>query len=165
MNLEQRAVIDLLAKEAHEHAATVDGYPPHDVAVAFVGFVRDLEPAGQAWVEAFVDSLLVIGAKREMTDWRRRNQHAAHTKKGTPVSLPEFAGKQATDAAGNVVNVQARLFDMDLPALRAHRLKLRTTRDTYSKVIRLLSDLIEAMEEDASLVTAGDAFRKLGLAA
>lgn len=151
-----------LADEAHAASVTPSGtYPTRDVAHRFVAAVRDLEQYGDPWVAAFVDSLTVDGASKWLADWRRKHQISAKTKKGTAVDVPRFAGRR--NAEGEYE--QMHLFEMDLAALEAHAFKLAAHRDTLSRELRLLHDLIDAMKADDNLRTAGDAFRKLGLAA
>lgn len=151
-----------LADDAHAACVTPSGtFPTRDVAHHFTAAVKELEGSGDPWVPAFIDSLTVDGASKWLGDWRRKHRLKARTKKGTAVEPSAYAGRRNDDGGYE----QMRLLDMDLVSLKAHADKLKSQRDTLSVEIRLLDDLIEAMESDDALSTVGAAFRKLGLAA
>lgn len=150
-----------LAREAHD-SCTVDGcFATRDVAVEFVDQLTALLPSGNVEVELFLERMTVDGASKWLNDWRRKSMTPARTKTGAIVDLPRYAGMR--DGEGE--HKQMALFEMDVDTLTAHRLKLGKARNTLSREIAVLDALIAAMQEDNSLKTAGDAFRKLGLAA
>lgn len=151
-----------IADECHAALVTDTGsFPTREVAIRFAREVRDLERLGEPWVEHFVESLVIEGAAKWLSDWRRTHRLKARTKKGTAVEPGHFAGRRSADGSYE----QMPLLSMDLGALKAHAAKLAAQRNTLSIEIRFLRDLIEAMEADETLTTAGDAFRKMGLAA
>lgn len=142
-----REAINLAIAEAH-----VDGRPTREIAAHVVSAIRDMEPAGLPWVDTYMDELAIIGAQKLCSDWRRAQARKARTAKGTRTSAPAFVGRTVDGVA-----VQVRLDGLDLPGVIEHREKLRAQRNTLSTEIQYLTDLIEAMEADASLSTAGDA--------
>lgn len=148
------------AQEAHDEHTLVNGtFSPRLVAIAFVAKLEahsnDFDVAG------FMDRMLVAGASKWMTDWRRRARREVKTVKGTQTDVGQWAGIITEDGEYQ----QMPLFAMTAEQLKQHRKKLRASRDTLSVEIRFLSDLIEAIEQDASLKIAADAVAKLGLAA
>lgn len=150
-----------LARDAHE-AHSADGrFFPRDVAMAFLDSVRALEGSGDPWVGAFLDAIAVTGASKWLADWRRSSRYEVKTLKGTTTDVGEYAGTVNEDGE----HEQMRLFEMDAAQLTRHIQKLEAQRNTLSREIQFLADLLAAMEADPELKTAGDAFRKLGLAA
>lgn len=81
------------------------------------------------------------------------------------VTVDRHAPQEDFDLGVTEAQQRLDLFDMDVTTLIVHRRKLAATRDTLSREIAVLDALIAAMRDDDSLTTAGDAFRKLGLAA
>jgi hypothetical protein len=163
LTTEQRQVIADLVLEAHEAsvAPSGDGYDTTAAAEAFVASLHDIEGGAPEWIARYVDALAVDGAKKVCADWRRANRLPGKTRKGTPVDMPAFAGVRRSDGGGAPVYVQMRFESMDIEALRMHRDKLEAARNTYSREITLISDLIDLMEADPSLRTAGDALAHL----
>lgn len=77
------------------------------------------------------------------------------------LDVPAYAAIRKRDDEGNVVYTQMRLEDMTLPQLEAKAEAIGRTRDTLSVEYRFDRDLIELMQSDTTLVTAGDALRRL----
>lgn len=154
-------LLNELAGTAHDDCTTDGRFFPRDVAMRFLDAVRELEPSGDPWVVAFLDSIAITGASKWLADWRRNSRFQVKTLKGTETDVGEYAGTVNEDGE----HEQMRLFEMSAEELKRHIDKLEAHRDTLSREIRFLSDLLEAMVADPSLATAGDAFRKLGLAA
>src|SRR5690606_728324 len=109
----------------------------------------------------YIDELAAKGAAKVYADWRRRYRIDARTKKGTAVDVPEYAATRRHDDDGAVVYTQMRLMDMTLPQLEAKAEQIGRTRDTLSAEYRFYRDLIEIMQADESLRTAGDAMARL----
>lgn len=153
-------VFNELAQESHD-ACTVDGaFSPREVAEDFVSRVSALEGSGRQEPVSFLRRLTVQGAAKWLADFRRKTLIPAKTKSGAVVDIPAYAGIRVEGA-----HKQMAFFSMPLDVLRTHRKKLAKGRDTVSREIAVLDALIKAMSENPDLATAGDAFRKLGLAA
>lgn len=153
----QQIIDDLI----HDQHFGRDEIVTSEVAADIVTELHAMEASGREWVTAYIDDLAAIGAQKKYADWRRRYTIPATTRKGTALEMPEYAAAMRRDDEGQVVYTQLRLLDMTLPQLIEHRARMVKTRDTSSVRIRLLSDLIETMESDTSLVTARDALAKL----
>lgn len=151
-----------LADKAHARHTYSDGtFRPRDVAMDFVSRVESFAGTGRPEIAAFLDRLTVSGASKWLADYRRRTRTGVKTAKGTETDVGQWAGIINEDGEYQ----QMPLFAMTAEQLKQHRKKLSASRDTLSVEIRFLSDLIEAIEQDASLKTAADAVAKLGLAA
>lgn len=146
---DDRDVIHAILAEVH-----VPGRPTREIAAEFATAVRDLEPSGLPWVSTYLDELVIIGAQKVCADWRRSRKGQAKTKKGTDTPVPAFVGQ--TDAATGVA-VQLTFDGLSLPELRRHRQRLASQRNTLSTEIQYLADLIDVMEADETVTTAGDA--------
>lgn len=153
----RQQIIDDVIRSAHEAGSEITS----EVAGRIVSDLHDLEGSGHAWIADYIDDLAGKGAAKVYADWRRRYTIDARTTKGTPLELPAFAAAKRRDEDGQVVYTQMRLLDMTLPQLQERRSRMRKTRDTLSAEIRLVSDLIDAMEADPSLITAGDALARI----
>ena len=154
----RQQIIDDLIHDAHfadERIITAE------VAARFVDELRNLEGSGVQWIGDYLDDLARKGAVKVYTDWRRRHRIPATTKKGTELEIPAYASVREIDDDGSVTYVQLALAGMTLDQLKDKRDRMARTRDTLSAEVRLLSDLIEIMESDASLATAGDALARL----
>lgn len=146
---DDRDVIHAILAEVH-----VPGRPTREIAAEFAAAVRELEPSGLPWVSTYLDELVIVGAQKVCADWRRSQNTSAKTKKGTDTPVPAYVGQN--DAATGTA-VQLAFEGLDLDGLRRHRQRLAAQRNTLSTTIQYLADLVEAMESDASIVTAGDA--------
>jgi len=144
-----RDVIHAILAEAH-----VPGRPTREIAAHFAAAVRDLEPSGLPWVSTYLEELVIVGAQKVCADWRRSQNGKAKTKKGTDTPVPAFVGQN--DAATGTA-VQLTFDDLDLDGVRRHRQRLAAQRNTLSTTIQYLADLVEVMESDESIATAGDA--------
>ena len=80
-------------------------------------------------------------------DWRRRQVTVTKTPKGTDVQVPVYAAVRTADGFA-----QVRLADMDRAQLVAHRERLSAQRNTLSKEIAYLDQMIEVMA-DPSVAT------------
>lgn len=149
LNPDDRDVIHAILAEVH-----VPGRPTREIAARFATAVRDLEPSGLPWVTTYLDELVIVGAQKVCADWRRSQNTSAKTKKGSSTPVPAYVGQNdaVTGAAVQLV------FDgLDLDGLRRHRQRLAAQRNTLSTTIQYLADLIEVMEADDTVRTAGDA--------
>lgn len=162
MEVTRQQVIDDIIHDAHFRAPEAI---TSEVVAEIVDELHGLEAAGHDWVADYLDTLAAKGAAKVYADWRRRYTIDTTTRKGTGVTVPGFGSVLKRDDEGQVVYTQMRLLDMTLPQLIERRGRLAKTRDTLSIEVRLLSDLIEAMEADASLVTARDAIARVEEAA
>lgn len=158
MDAARQQVIDDLIHDAHFRR---DEIVTSEVAAEIVDELHALEASGHQWVSDFLDTLAAKGAQKVYADWRRRYRIDGRTKKGTELDVPAYAAIRKTDDEGNVVYTQMRLEDMTLPQLEAKAEAIGRTRDTLSVEYRFYRDLIETMQADDSLRTAGDALRKL----
>lgn len=155
----RQQILDDIIAEAHEE----HGGQTSEVKRAIVASLHDLEGSGVAWVGATIDACTETGAARMYADWRRRSTVFATTRKGTELDMPAFGA--VTERDGDViVYVQVALEGMSLDNLRERRDRLSKQRNTLSREIQLLSDLIAVMEADPSLLTAGDALERLAAA-
>lgn len=158
MDETRQQMIDRIIKAAHERRAEA---VTSEIAAEMVEQLHELEAFGHAWVAEFLDDLAEDGAAKKYADWRRRHRIGSKTKKGTEVDVPAFAAVRKQDDEGNVVYHQMRLEDMTLPQLEAKAEHIGKTRDTLSIEYRFYRDLIEMMQADTTLVTAGDALARL----
>lgn len=158
MDPTRQQIIDDIVHDAHHGN---DRIVSSEVAQIVVDELRNLEAGGHRWVEGVIDSLLLRGAAKMCADWRRRHQHAGHTRKGTEVEVPIYGAVRETDDEGNIVHVQLSLFTLTLEQAKARRDTLARQRDTLSAEVRWFSDLIEIMEADRSLLTVADALHRL----
>lgn len=158
MDPTRQQVIDDLIHDLHFGR---DEIVTSEVAADMVAELHAMEASGRQWISELIDDLAAIGAQKRYADWRRRYTIPAQTKKGTSLELPEYAAALTRDDEGKPVYTQLRLLDMTLPQLIEHRARMVKARDTTSVRIRLLSDLIEAMEADSTLTTARDALARL----
>lgn len=149
----ERAVIDGTLAAVH-----LDGRPSREIAVALIDSLDDTG-LPKSFTNVYRRHLMILGASKVCADWRRRFTRKALTAKGTSVDAPVFAGARNEDGQ----HVQLRLAGMDLDALKAKRLQLSKSRNTLSREIQLLSDLIALMESDG-LSTAGDALERMAVA-
>lgn len=154
----RQQVLDDVIHDAHFRRSEII---TSEVAAEIVDELHNLEASGHQWVSDFIDELAAKGAAKIYSDWRRRYTIDATTKKGTGLTLPAYGAVVTRDDEGQAVYQQMHLLDMTLPQLVERRGRLAKTRDTLSIEVRLLSDLIEAMEADSSLVTARDALARL----
>ena len=146
----QRAVVQAALAEAHRGIAR--GVRTRTIAARFLAALRDSERFGHGdWIDTYLDDLAVAGAMKVAADWRRRHRTAELTAKGTRLDVPAYA---STVRDGHYV--QQSLDGLDLPALRHKRAKLAAQRDTLSREVSFLGDLIATMEAD-NLATAGEA--------
>jgi len=158
LNPEQRALADqLMAETLHECADPGGRFTTASHAQAFTDRLRELEGSGVLWVSAFLESLTVDGAKRACSDWKRRERTDAKTKKGTGVSVQSFAGVQRADDEGRREWVQMPLDAMPRGDVAKHHDAVAARRDTLSREVRFLRDLLDIMEADESIKTAGEA--------
>lgn len=158
MDEARQQIIDDVIHDAHYRREEI---VTSEVAAEIVDELRHLEASGHSWVEEYVDSLAAKGAAKVYSDWRRRHRIDGRTSKGTELDVPAYAAVQSQDDDGNVVYHQMRLEDMTLPQLEAKAERIGRTRDTLSVEYRFYRDLIEVMQADATLATAGDALRRL----
>lgn len=161
MDSTRQQIIDDIIHDAHFRRGEIIA---SEVAAEIVDELRNLEASGKQWVAEYVDDLAAKGAAKVYADWRRRHRIDGRTKKGTEVDVPAFAAVRERDDEGNVVYTQMRLEDMTLPQLEAKAEAIGRTRDTLSVEYRFYRDLIEVMQADSSLVTAGDAMARLAAA-
>jgi hypothetical protein len=158
MKTSRRQVIDDLIHDAHFGRAEV---VTRKVAAEIVDELHGLEASGHEWVSEYLDQLAVKGAAKVYADWRRRYRVGSRTKKGTALDVPAYAAVRKHDDRGAVVFAQMHLEDMTLPQLEAKAERIGKTRDTLSVEYRFYRDLIELMQTDAALATAGDAIARL----
>lgn len=157
--------MDLFNDLADEALVAVRGkngsFVKRDVAMKLLDSLRALEGSGSPEVVAFLDRMAVNGMTTWVSGWLRKNAIETRTRKGAPVELPAHAGLRNEDGEFE----QMPLMGMDVESLRRHKEKLERTRNTLSREVAVLNDLVAAMEADSKLRTVADAFRKLGLAA
>lgn len=161
MDETRQQIIDDVIHDAHFRRSEII---TSEVAAEIVDELHAMEASGQEWVTDLLDDLAAKGAAKVYSDWRRRYTVDATTKKGTDLTMPAYGAVTTRDAEGKVVYTQMHLLDMTLPQLVERRGRIAKTRDTLSIEVRILSDLIEAMEADATLVTARDALARLDAA-
>jgi hypothetical protein len=161
VKLDERAREVVRGAIAGAHDDLGAGKPSRQIAARVIELLRDSERFGHVFVDAYLDDLAVGGMMKVCADWRRAHSSQGRTAKGTPVPVPTYTA--TADDDGNTV--QASFADLDLGSLRDQRASLAATRDTYSKRIRMVSDLIEIMEADAAVKTVGDALHVLNGAA
>lgn len=161
MDPARQQVIDDVIHDAHFRRTEIVA---SEVAAEIVDELQGLEAGGQTWIAGYLDDLAAKGAAKVYADWRRRYRIDGKTKKGTEVEVPVYASVRKRDDEGNVVYTQMRLADMTLDELKAKAEHIGRTRDTLSVEYRFYSDLIELMQADDSLHTAGDAMERLAAA-
>ena len=161
MDETRQQVVDDLIHDAHFRRSAI---VTSEVAAEIVDELRRLEAEGRSWVTGYLNDLAAVGAAKRYSDWRRRYRIEGKTKKGTDVDVPAYAATRSHDDEGNVVYQQMRLEDMTLPQLEAKAQQIERTRDTLSVEYRFYSDLIEIMQADSTLATAGDAMVRLAAA-
>jgi hypothetical protein len=154
----RQQIIDDIIHDAHFRR---DEIITAEVASEIVDELHNAATAGAEWIDEYLTDLAVIGAAKRYTDWRRRHRVEAQTKKGTEVDVPAYAAVRKQDDEGKVIFTQMRLEDMTLEQLQAKADAIGKTRDTLSVEYRFYRDLIEIMQADEALSTAGDALRKL----
>jgi len=145
---DHRDVVNAIIADAHR-----EGARSGDIAAEIVDAIEDLERFGQDWSPAFLRELAIKGALKLASDWRRSQSTVTKTEGGTTVALPTFAGIR--DAEGH--HVQVRLASMDAAQLRAHRERLSAQRNTLSKDVQYVTDLLNILAANPSLRTAGEA--------
>lgn len=163
MNLtpDERQAIEQMKAEAHDLATRPDGsVTTRHAAGHFVRLLRDAEGISPAVIGAFLDDLAVKGAAKVMSDWRRAQRTTTATAKGTKVDAPKYAGTKRPDTDGDLVHVQLALAGMTLDELRDHKDRLEATRNTLSREVRLIADVIAVMEAEG-YATAGQAIDHL----
>lgn len=151
MNLapDHRSFIDHVVEQAHaEHDLS------RDISARIVDEIQDVQGFGQEWTEAFLRELAIKGAAQLAREWRRRQTTVTTTAQGTTVPLPVYAAVHTAEGYK-----QVRLADMTAPQLRAHRERLSAQRNTLSKEVQYVTDLLDIMEADPSVTTAGQAER------
>lgn len=158
MDESRQQIVDDIIHDAHFRR---DEIVTAEVAAEIVDELHAAEGAGHQWVADFLDDLAAKGAAKVYADWRRRYRVEGTTRKGTDVDVPAYAAVRRIDDEGKVVYHQMRLADMTLPQLEAKAEHIGRTRDTLSVEYRFYRDLIELMQADATLVTAGDALARL----
>ena len=153
--------IDALKAEAHQTATRPDGsVSSRRAAAEYVRLLRAAEGINPALIAETLDSLARRGASSVLADWRRRQRTPARTLRGTKVDAPHFAGVRRPGPDGAPEHVQMPLSGMSPDELREHRRKLEAQRNTLSREVRLVADLIDVMEAHG-LTTAGDAIARL----
>lgn len=143
---DHRRVVDDLIEEAHNRYDTTA-----DIASYIVDGLEDMERFGHDWPRAMIRELAIKGASQIARDWRRRQTTTTVTAQGTKVPLPVYAAVRTPDGF-----VQVRLADMDAAQLRAHRERLSAQRNTLSKEVQYVTDLLSVMDETGAQ-TAGAA--------
>lgn len=157
MDETRQQIVDDIIHDAHFRA---DEIVTAEVAAEIVDELHGIESA-HAWVADFLDDLAAKGAAKVYADWRRRYRIDGRTKKGTEVDVPAYAAIRKHDDGGKVIYTQMRLEDMTLPQLEAKAETIGRTRDTLSVEYRFYRDLIEMMQADPTLLTAGDALARM----
>ena len=117
------------------------------LSARIVDDIEDLKRFGHDWSRAFLRELAIKGAGVLARDWRRRQVTVTKTPKGTDVQVPVYAAVRTADGFA-----QVRLADMDRAQLVAHRERLSAQRNTLSKEIAYLDQMIEVMA-DPSVAT------------
>jgi hypothetical protein len=144
---EERTFIRGIQAEAHRMALLPDGsIDVRAVPIHFVALLRESEGASPGFIDSYIDSLAAKGAAKVASDWRRSQKRDARTAAGTDLEVPAHAGIRRPDRNGTKVPVQVALGGMTVPELRSHKARLSASRNTLSREIRLLSDLIEVCE-------------------
>lgn len=165
MNLDERAAIERLKADAHDEARRPDGsIVSREASAAFVRLLGEVEGIAPAAIAEYRDGLARKGAAKVLADWRRKHTQPAKTAKGTPVDAPAFAGVRRPDSDGALVHVQASLPGLSLDEMQAHKKKLEAQRNTLSREVRLVSDLIDVMQSEG-YETAGEALEHVMRAA
>lgn len=154
----RQQIVDDIIHDAHHGK---DRIVSSEVAQEVVDELRNLEAGGHRWVADLIDALLLRGAAKMCSDWRRRHNHKGRTKRGTEVEVPVYGAVRETDDDGQIIHVQLSLFTMTLEQAKARRDTLARQRDTLSAEVRWFSDLIEIMEANRNLATVGDALALL----
>lgn len=154
----RRQILDDIIREAHES----HGGCASDVKLAILDALKGLEGSGAAWVAAELDRYAQAGASRAYADWRRRTQIKSKTRKGTNVEIPTFGAVTEATPDGTRV-VQLPLEDLTIEQVRERIARLAKARDTYSREITLLRDVVALMESEG-IVSVGDALAKLAAA-
>lgn len=164
LTADERDAFDAMKAEAHDLATRPDGSMiPGAAAVHYVRLLHDAEGIAPDAIAGYVDALARKGAAKVLADWRRARRTKARTAKGTPVDAPRYAGTIRPDGDGTPQHVQVELPGMTVDELRGHKRKLETSRNTLSREIRLVSDLIEVCEVEG-YATASDALAHLARA-
>lgn len=161
----ERDVIDAMLDEAQVLATRPDGSVRSSTApLHFVTLLRDAEGISPDLIEKYLDYLAGRGAAKIIADRRRRHRIPTATAKGTKVDAPRHAGVKRPNEVGRLEFVQVELPGMTVAELRAHRQQIEAQRNTMSREVRLISDLIDVMEADPKVSTAGEAMARLGRA-
>jgi len=147
LHAEAREAVEAALVAAHEGGGTTRG-----IAGRFVRSIRDLERFGQPWVADYLEDLTIRGAMKVCADWRRKTTVKARTKSGV-VDLPGFVGR--TNDHGEAT--QEPLIRLDLDAVLDHKRRLSAQRNTLSRSIAALDQLIALMEANPALRTVGEA--------
>lgn len=147
LTTEERAFIAGIQVEAHAAARRDDGsIDVRAVPYQFLRLLHEAEGASPGFIGAYIDSLARTGAARVTAGWRRSLRRKARTAAGTNLEVPAYAGVNRPDRNGTKVPVSVALAGMTVTELRAHKARLSASRDTLSREIRLLADLIDVME-------------------
>lgn len=159
MDESRQQIIDKIIRAAHERRSEI---VTSEVAAEIVEELHELEAFGHEWVSEYLDRLAAKGAAKVYADWRRRLRGPrARTKKGTPVDMPAFAAFRRVADDGSARHVHLPLTAMSLSQVQAKADQVRKQRDTMSVEYRLLADLVEIMQADPSIATAGEAMDRL----
>jgi len=158
---ENRAVLDDLIREAQ--ATVIDNkgvLVSRDVNAVLVDKVTDLAGGGVEWAQGLLDSWTLAGAAKALASHRRKQRTLMPTAKGTNVVMPAWAGVTQPVGNGRIEYVQLPLDGMDEDQIKQHVEKLKKSRNTYSREITLLDDVLRIMAEK-SYATAGLALADL----
>lgn len=163
MNLtaDEREAIEGMKAEAHLLATRPDGSIASGAAPTyFVGLLQSAEGIHPEALGDYLEDLSIKGAAKVLSDWRRGQREPARTAKGTEVDAPHYAGVKRPGGDGAPEYVQVSLPGMSLDELRSHKEKLEAQRNTLSREVRLVADLIAVMEAE-DFTTAGQALDHL----
>lgn len=147
LTTEERAFVQQVAAEANRLALLPDGsIDVRAVPHHFLRLLREAEGLNPTFVGAYIDHLAVKGAGRALAE-KRRKRTKAKTAKGTDLSVPATAGIRRPDHNGRKIPVQVPLEGMTVPELRSYRARMAASRNTLSRDIRHVDDVIALCEE------------------
>ena len=158
---ENRATLDALIVEAQETVIDSKGVlVSRDVQAVLVDLVADVAGGGVGWAQDLLDTWTAAGAGKALASYRRKQRTLTATAKGTNVVMPAWAGVPHAMPNGRTEYVQLALDGMDAEQIAKHVQKLKASRNTYSREITLLDDVLRIMAEKG-YATAGPALADL----
>lgn len=146
---EQRCAVNEAFAQAHRDATRPDGsVEVRAVPAYFLLALREMEGSDPSFIENYIDSLALVGVSRAAGAWRKAQAPIpARTAKGALIDMPRFVGTTRIAPNGKTEHVQLPLEGMSERDIARALAREEKARNTSSKRITFLKDVLSLMRE------------------